>query len=302
MHTYDAGTVAPELGQLRAQTAKPIIIEEFGWPTGPGCMENYSETTQVRLYRAVLDAAKDRTSGVVAWTLRDYDAGPTDRWDTFEDNFGLIRPDGSLKPAAQLFQAINVPPLPPATVTKEQLTSLNPSLPDGDNAPLLIPESGHYVKGMFRKAWEQLGGRGSFGLPLTEAFVRKSDRVVMQYFEGALLELHPREKSELRGLPAAEQAMLVIQPSGLGATLAGGRNLPPPQPPQGQFLDFYNGIKGPWRLGAPISAELTEKINGVPTRVQYFERGRLELNPATQTIAVGPVGKMALDARCAAAA
>ena len=35
MHTYDAGTVAQELDQLRAQTAKPIIIEEFGWPTGP---------------------------------------------------------------------------------------------------------------------------------------------------------------------------------------------------------------------------------------------------------------------------
>ena len=301
MHTYDAGTVAQELSQLRAQTAKPIIIEEFGWPTGPGCIENYSETTQVRLYRAVLDAAKDRTSGVVAWTLRDYDAGPTDRWDTFEDNFGLIRPDGSLKPAAQLFQAINVPPLPPATVTKERLTSLNPSLPDGDNAPLLIPESGHYVKGMFRKAWEQLGGRGSFGLPLTEAFVRKSDKVVMQYFEGALLEFHPRDKSELRGLPAAEQAMLVIQPSSLGAALAAGRNLPPPQPPQGQFLDFYNGVNGSWRLGGPISAELTEKINGVPTRVQYFEKGRLELNPATQTIAVGPLGKMALDAECAKA-
>ena len=166
MHTYDAGTVAQELDQLRAQTAKPIIIEEFGWPTGPGCMENYSETTQVRLYRAVLDAAKDRTSGVVAWTLRDYDAGPTDRWDTFEDNFGLIRPDGSLKPAAQLLQAIGVPPLPSVTVTTNELTSLNPSLPDGDGAPLLIRESGHYVKGMFRKAWELQGGRGSFGLPL----------------------------------------------------------------------------------------------------------------------------------------
>ena len=73
MHTYDAGTVAQELDQLRAQTAKPIIIEEFGWPTGPGCMENYSETTQVRLYQAVLDGRQGshiRRGGVDAARLR----------------------------------------------------------------------------------------------------------------------------------------------------------------------------------------------------------------------------------------
>jgi hypothetical protein len=132
--------------------------------------------------------------------------------------------------------------------------------------------------------------------------VRKSDRVVVQYFEGALLEFHPRDKSELRGLPEADQVVLVIQPAGLGAALAAGRSLPASQPPQGKFLDFYNGVNGSWRLGGPISAELTEVINGVPVRVQYFEKGRLELNPATQTIAVGPMGKLALDARCAAAA
>ena len=91
--------------------------------------------------------------------------------------------------------------------------------------------------------------------------------------------------------------MLVIQPTALGAALAAGRGLPPPQPPQGQFLDFYNGVNGHWRLGGPISAELTETINGVPTRVQYFEKGRLELNPATQTVRMGQLGKLALDAR-----
>jgi len=265
-------------------------------------MENYSETTQVRLYQAVLTAAKARTSGVVAWTLRDYDAGPTDRWDTFEDNFGLIRPDGSLKPAAQLLQAIAVPPLPSATVTNQSLTTLNPSLPDGDGAPLLIRESGHYVKGMFRKAWELQGGRGSFGLPLTEAFVRKSDKLVIQYFENALLEFHPVSKEALRGLAAADQVVLVIYSAGLGAALAAGRNLPAAQAPQGKFLDFYNGVNGSWRLGGPISAELTEVINGVPVRVQYFEKGRLELNPTNQTVAIGALGKLALNARCAAAA
>ena len=209
---------------------------------------------------------------------------------------------GSLKPAAQLFGAIGVPPLPSHMVTDAPLTSLNPSLPDGDGAPLLIRESGFYVKGMFRKAWELQGGRASFGLPLSEAFVRKSDNVVMQYFENALLEYHPGDNSDMRGLPEAQKVMLVIRPTDLGAASAAGRKLPPPQPPQGKFLDFYNSINGRWRLGGPISAELTETINGVPTRVQYFEKGRLELNPATQAVRVGPLGKQVLDAQCAKAA
>ena len=35
--------------------------------------------------------------------------------------------------------------------------------------------------------------------------MRKSDKVVMQYFENALLEFHPGDNSELRGLPEAEK-------------------------------------------------------------------------------------------------
>ncbi|HET9221687.1 MAG TPA: cellulase family glycosylhydrolase, partial [Roseiflexaceae bacterium] len=298
MHTYDAGSVAQNLDQLRLQTSKPIIIEEFGWPTGPGCMENYSGTTQVRLYQAVLSAAKDRTAGVVAWTLRDYDAGPTERWDSFEEHFGLFRPDGSLKPAAGLIQAIGVPALPSATVTSVPLTSTTPSLPDGDDGPLLIPETGYHVKGMFREAWELLGGRESFGLPLSEAFERKPDQLIVQYFEGALLEYHALPREQLRGLPPDERAMLVIKPAGLGSALAAGRNLPAPQPLQGAFLDFYNANNGPWRLGEPISSELTETIGGVPTLVQYFQQGRLELNPSTKAVRVGNLGEQALDVQC----
>ena len=53
----------------------------------------------------------------------------------------------------------------------------------------------------------------------------------MQYFENALLEFHPTSKEALRGLPEAEQVVLVIQPAGLGAALAAGRSLPAAQPP-----------------------------------------------------------------------
>src|SRR5262249_38082509 len=157
-HTYDAGAVARDLDRLRTQTAKPILIEEFGWPTGPACTENYSEATQVRLYQAVLSAAQDRSSRVVAWTLRDYDAGPTDRWGPRAGHLGLSRPDRSLKPAAELVRAFAAPPLPSQNATQLALTSTHPHLPDGSDAALLVPDSGHYVKGMFRHAWELFGG------------------------------------------------------------------------------------------------------------------------------------------------
>ena len=44
-------------------------------------------------------------AGVLAWTLRDFDAGPTARYDTREEHYGLYRADGSLKPAAAFFKA-----------------------------------------------------------------------------------------------------------------------------------------------------------------------------------------------------
>src|SRR5258706_2399480 len=187
VHIYDAGAALRALETIRANTAKPILVEEFGWPTGPRCMRNYDEATQVVLYRAVLDAARQHAAGVVAWTLRDYDAGPTDRWDAFEEHFGLFRPDDSLKPAADLLRAYAASPLPSALKTDLPLTSTNPKLPGGAGGPLLIPRTRLYVKGPFRDALELLGGRDSFGLPLTEGFVQPDERQVVQYFERAVL-------------------------------------------------------------------------------------------------------------------
>jgi hypothetical protein len=181
------------------------------------------------------------------------------------------------------------------------LTSLNPHLPDGATAPVLIAESGHYIKGAFRRAWELYGGRESLGLPLTEAFVRQSDRRVVQYFEAAVLEYHPEALNGQNSLPEPDRIMLAIKPLDIGGAFIGGRALPAAQPPQGALLDFYNRINGAWRLGGPISAELTENINGVATQVQYFQKGRLDLNPSTQAVSVGALGKLALDAECAKA-
>jgi len=299
IHSYDAGAIARELDEVRAHTAKPILVEEFGWPTGPACVENYTEATQAGLYQTVLGAAKDRAAGVFAWSLRDYDSQPTVRWDSREEYFGLYRADGSLKPAARELRALIAPPLPSATVTHMQLTTTNPRFPTDPRAPLLVPGSEHSIKGEFRRAWELFDGAESLGLPLTEAFKRPSDGVVVQYFQRGALEYHPRDVGNIA--LETERLTRILKPVDLGSRYAAGRDLPPAEAPRGAFLHFYNQINGAWRLGQPISAELTEDVDGQPTTVQYFQNGRLELNPATRAVAASALGEWAWDAQCNAA-
>jgi len=298
MHSYDAGAIARELDELRVHTAKPILVEEFGWPTGPACVENYTEATQAGLYRTVLGAAKDRVAGVFAWSLRDYDSPPTVRWDSPDEYFGLYRPDGSLKPAARELQALSAPPLPSATITHLPLSTTNPRFPTDPRAPLLVPGSGHSIKGEFRRAWELFDGAESLGLPLTEAFKRPSDGVVVQYFQRGALEYRPKQVGNTTS--EAERLTRILKPIDLGTRYLAERQLLAAEAPRGPFLDFYNRINGAWRLGQPISAELTEDLNGTPTTVQYFRNGRLELNPATHAVAVSALGQWAWDAQCSA--
>jgi hypothetical protein len=54
-----------------------------------------TEAEQARLYEIVLAAAeKERVAGVLAWCLHDYPIKNPN-----EARFGLVRPDGSVKPA-----------------------------------------------------------------------------------------------------------------------------------------------------------------------------------------------------------
>jgi hypothetical protein len=300
VHIYDAGAAQRALEAVRAHTDRPILVEEFGWPTGPTCMRNYSEEVQAGLYRDVLAAAQGRAAGVVAWTLRDYDAGPTDRWDSFEEHFGLFRPDDSLKPAAEAFRAYPAPRLPSALATNVPLTSTNPQLPGGPGGPLLVPGTGHYVKGPFRNAWELFGGRDSFGLPLTDAYVRPEDRQVVQYFERAVLELHTEgtDDPEFDSLSREERTMRLIRPVELGAAYAAARGFGGEHAVSPMFQSFYTAINGSWRLGAPISDALVEDLDGAQTSVQYFQKGRLEWNAAAGEAQVSHLGNWALDAQC----
>jgi hypothetical protein len=123
-HCYDAGALAGQIADIKAHTNKPILLEEMGWPTGLGDEKPianavYDENTQNFLYTTMLAASSSANiGGVFQWTLWDYWGSMTAFVPGHERFFGLVRPDGSFKPAAQIFKNNYVSSsLPSQTVT-----------------------------------------------------------------------------------------------------------------------------------------------------------------------------------------
>lgn len=95
--------------QRQAGGGRPLLIGEFGMSTARdpqhGADESLrsklqeapgTEAEQARLYDLILAAAEqDRVAGVLAWCLHDYPIKNPN-----ESHFGLVRGDGTLKPAA----------------------------------------------------------------------------------------------------------------------------------------------------------------------------------------------------------
>jgi endo-1,4-beta-mannosidase len=126
-HCYSAGTLRTQMDAIHAHTQKPVLLEEMGWPTGPEILNRwpnvYDDPTQQFLYRTMLgDAQAGDLAGVVQWTLYDNPRGNTERTrkPTVESFFGLVRLDGSWKPAAADFrdryQTVLLPSAPHAEV------------------------------------------------------------------------------------------------------------------------------------------------------------------------------------------
>lgn len=87
-----------------AATGKPVILQEFGWPTYDAY--GITEEMQASYYKGIFDASdKAGVAGIMPWCLWDY---PVDLdWqgtgDHGEEHYGLLRVDGSWKPAAHAF-------------------------------------------------------------------------------------------------------------------------------------------------------------------------------------------------------
>jgi hypothetical protein len=170
--------------------------------------------------------------------------------------------------------------------------------------PIPVEGSSYYVKGWFRRAWDEFGGQASFGRPLGEAYERPGDRRIVQYFENTVLELYlePTFQADFALLGEKEKVALVVRPVPLGLAFARGSVLPDTRPVADRFTSFYRQFNGRWRLGTPISPEMQIDVNGKPTIVQYYEKGRLQWNEAAGWSESSQVGRWAFEGQCAAVA
>lgn len=216
-------------------------------------------------------------------------------------------PVDSVRPAVP-----NNPPSPttrPVELRPEGPASLVPfqrAEPSGKPDTRFFTETGHNLTGLFREYWEQNGGLARFGLPLCEEW--PEDGHTVQYFERARFEL----------VPAIREAGARIQLGLLGSLLTAGRAETVFQPVaslentdnllffketghtvQGEFKAYWEANGGLAGLGLPLSQEFEElnPADSKPYTTQYFERARLEYNPANRQFQLGLLGLQLLKQR-----
>ncbi len=111
-HFYDNAERLPELVRFyKTKTRKPVLLQEFGLPTGgPGYEGKDAEQHQVAYYAQVFRTlAENQMCGSIFWCLNDYPIGlagnPPIATDSPENHFGVLRLDYSEKPVCAEIRA-----------------------------------------------------------------------------------------------------------------------------------------------------------------------------------------------------
>lgn len=317
-HSYNADALAEEIYEFQQKTnrQKPIILEETGWPSGPIFSTNFKESIQTEKYRKTLAIAKShRIAGVLQWML--YDAEPTGAppWDDIGNYYGLIRKNGTLKPAALVWRdQYSGTKLPPATtVTKAPFTKNDPKTSN----TIYFPETDRHLGTPMREMWRRAGSFEIFGFPVTDLFIEEdigsgrhkfnedqNKTPYYQYFEKVRFEYrHERRRTpEYQKLvnTTLEKYFYLIDLGNVGKELAAARGynfeaatrLTQDEKTyqwfqntrhslQEPFLNYWRNHHGDKLMGAPISEpfEETNPETGQRVLVQYFEKLRLEYRP-----------------------
>jgi hypothetical protein len=176
---------------------------------------------------------------------------------------------------------------------------------------LYFLESGHTLGGAFRRFWEANGGVARLGYPISEEVVEPNplDGVqrTVQYFERAVLELHPEAKGSTGHVMLAAVGRWVTRDRDFSRVrqfadtsdrwyfAETGHSV------KQAFLRYWQREGGVAVFGYPISEELPEinMSDGKVYTVQYFERARLEWHPTfagtDDEVQLGLIGKQALE-------
>ncbi|HEX2914594.1 MAG TPA: cellulase family glycosylhydrolase [Chloroflexia bacterium] len=327
LHSYNALDFGNEVYHLREHTSKPVLLEETGWPTGPLSLDPaFTEAQQEKVYRMAVETVKQQNlAGMVSWMQNDIIPQTLINLDDKQNYYGLIRRNGTLKPAALVFRdGFEAAPLPSTTTSNLPLTS---QPVDEGLRPYYFSETDHYVASPIKELWRRAGGEEVFGLPITDAMlVRRGDdgtatghnALIVQYFERARFEYYP-DKIHEPGFGKYSHIFkyfYITDFGALGREMAGPGILNSPRVNRtgvdnptyryfdqtghdltGSFLAFWLNHYGDKLFGAPISQPLSE--NGLT--VQYFENVRLEYHPELHgqsgEVQVSRLGSAALQAK-----
>ncbi len=172
--------------------------------------------------------------------------------------------------------------------------------PPADPAVAYFPETGHTLRGAFRRFWEQNGGLPVFGYPISEELTERGEGgrdYVVQYFERHRFEYHP-ENAPPYDVLLARMGDAALRQSGIDWF-----SLPraAPQPGCLYFAETGHNVCGAflryWRthglqidgrrgvtaaeslalFGLPLTeAQLEFQADGQTRVVQWFERARFE--------------------------
>ncbi len=179
--------------------------------------------------------------------------------------------------------AITCAVAPPAATPPPQHAST-------DN-PYTFPQTGKIIGGKFRTYWEQHGGLAQQGYPISNEFQEVSDldgkTYSVQYFERAVMELHPQNDAPYDVLLSQLGSFRYKQKYPNGAPNQAVNTNNPYKFAQtgftvgGKFRAYWEQHGGLAQQGYPISNEFQEvsDLDGKTYTVQYFERAVFELHP-----------------------
>jgi hypothetical protein len=314
IHGYDAARLRTIIDEVHARSSKPILLEEFGWPTGPECRGPYfDEPSQLFMYREAMRLSQDdRLVGLLGWWFQDPPAILPYGADE-NGHYGLYRRDGGPKPAVGPFRRLRVPVLPSTTRSTRELTVAPPRYVAEINKPLVF-DDGMVVRDSFQHFWKFFGGEATFGRPISLAY-RDSTGKLVQYFERARFELNESEHvkpidPEWPEGQTAEVYLDRVHLTPLGAEAAVGRDFSRVADPghtgvryfpatghtlRGAFRDLWE-TQGEIFFGPPLSEPFDEIVDGRRTHVQYFTHWRFEQQDQGP-VRLATLGRNALQTR-----
>jgi hypothetical protein len=176
-----------------------------------------------------------------------------------------------------------------------------PARADSPPTCVYLRDTGHNLQGPFLTFYSSHNGYENFGVPLTEAFLE--DGFIVQYFQRGRFEFHADNPEPFR----VQLGLLGMQ-YGVNDPPIKSAAIPPANNPNfryfpdtglmisftiKQYFDSHGGIDV---LGYPLSLIRYESGNFV----QYFQRARLEWNPADSDpskVRPTPIGQVTLDKR-----